>query len=99
VNRHQLVQLLKLSSLLGEKADILVVGSQAILGAIPENRLPAEAMRSIEADITFLDGDEDKSDRVDAMLGEDSKFHRDFGYYAQGVGWRRQASRRAGDLA
>jgi hypothetical protein len=96
-----------LSSLLGEKADVLVVGSQAILGTAPETELPAEAVLSVEADITFLDGDEDKADRVDVMLGEDSKFHRDFGYYAQGVGvttaslpkgWRERLVRFPADL-
>jgi hypothetical protein len=86
VKREQLARLLALSSLLGEKADVLVVGSQAILGTMPETELPREAVLSVEADITFLDGDEEKADRVDVMLGEDSKFHHDFGFYAQGVG-------------
>lgn len=79
MKRAQLAHLLALSSLLGEKADVLVVGSQAILGTAPESELPAEAVLSVEADITFLDGDEDKADRVDVMLGEDSKFHRTSG--------------------
>jgi hypothetical protein len=86
VNREQLARLLALSSLLGEKADVLVIGSQAILGIIPETELPRETVLSVEADITFLDGDEEKADRVDVILGEDSKFHHDFGFYAQGVG-------------
>lgn len=86
MRQAQLARLLALSSLLGERADLLVIGSQAILGTVPESKLPPEAVLSVEADITFLDGDEEKADRVDVMLGEDSKFHRDFGYYAQGVG-------------
>lgn len=86
MKRSQLAHLLALSYLLGERADLLVVGSQAILGSVPEAKLPPEAVRSMEADITFLDNDEEKADRVDAILGEDSKFHHDFGYYAQGVG-------------
>jgi hypothetical protein len=86
MKRKQLAQLLALSSLLGERADMLVIGSQAILGIVPETDLPSEAVLSVEADITFLDGDEEKADRVDVLLGEDSKFHHDFGFYAQGVG-------------
>jgi hypothetical protein len=39
---------------------VLVIGSQAILGTIPETELPREAVLSVEADITFLDGDEEK---------------------------------------
>ncbi len=102
MKREQLAYLLALSSLLGEKADVLVVGSQAILGVVPENKLPSEAVLSVEADITFLDADEEKADRVDVMLGEDSKFHHDFGFYAQGVdvttaslpeGWRERLVR------
>jgi hypothetical protein len=107
MKREQLAYLLALSSLLGEKADILVVGSQAILGVIPEGKLPPEAVLSVEADITFLDADEEKADRVDVMLGEDSKFHHDFGFYAQGVGvttaslpkgWRERLVRFPADL-
>jgi hypothetical protein len=75
-----------ISGALGRGADILVVGSQAILGTVAEAELPSEATTSIEADITFLDGDEQKSDLVDAMLGEDSEFHLAYGLYAQGVG-------------
>ena len=86
MKQEHLTHLLKLSSLLGEGADVLVIGSQAILAVAKETELPAVTVTSTEADIAFLDGDEDKADRVDVMLGEDSKFHRDFGYYAQGVG-------------
>lgn len=34
----------------------------------------------------FLDGDIDKSDRVEGAIGEGSRCHASFGYYAQGVG-------------
>jgi hypothetical protein len=81
----------------GER-DILVIGSQAILGAIPEEDLPHEATTSIEADLAFFDDPADeKADQVDGAIGELSKFHETFGYYAQGVsvttailpsGWR-----------
>ncbi len=75
-----------------------VIGSQSILGAIPEDKLPLAATASIEVDIAFLDDpDERKADQVDGAIGELSPFHETFGYYAQGVsvstavlpdGWR-----------
>jgi len=48
-----------LSAVLAPGSDILVVGSQAILGVVPENKLPAETVVSVEADLTFLDGRRD----------------------------------------
>lgn len=86
MRRRDLTRLLALSSLLAEGSDLLVVGSQAILGSRTEDDLPPVAVASVEADLTLLDGDEEKADLIDAMLGEDSAFHRDSGYYAQGVG-------------
>jgi hypothetical protein len=75
-----------------------VIGSQSILGAIPEDRLPLAATASIEVDVAFLDDPDDrKADQVDGAIGELSPFHETFGYYAQGVsvstavlpdGWR-----------
>ncbi|WP_435830987.1 DUF6036 family nucleotidyltransferase [Polymorphospora rubra] len=77
---------------------MLVIGSQSVLGAIPEDRLPPAATASIEVDVAFFDDPDDrKSDQVDGAIGELSAFHEMFGYYAQGVsvstavlpaGWR-----------
>lgn len=82
---------------MGER-DVLVIGSQAILGAIPAEDLPVEATTSIEADLAFFDDPADeKADQVDGAIGELSQFHETYGYYAQGVsvttailpsGWR-----------
>jgi len=81
----------------GER-DVLVIGSQAILGTIPDRDLPVEATTSIEADLAFFDDPADeKADQVDGAIGELSPFHEMYGYYAQGVsvttailpsGWR-----------
>ncbi|GAA0968300.1 DUF6036 family nucleotidyltransferase [Actinocorallia libanotica] len=85
MKRRELDELLTLiGSRLG--GEILVIGSQAILAAVPEARLPAEATASIEVDVTFLDGDEEKSDIVDGALGEYSRYHEEHDVYAQGVG-------------
>lgn len=98
MTRDQLAHLLRAASQIADEHDVLVVGSQSILGTYGEDELPDDAVASVEADVTFFwDADDKKSDIVDGALGEDSMFHHTFGYYAQGVsvatavlptGWR-----------
>jgi hypothetical protein len=67
-------------------AEIIVIGSQAILGSFSEKNLPAEAIRSVEADLAFSeDPDCLKADQVDGAIGEGSEFHAMYSYYGQGV--------------
>lgn len=48
--------------------------------------MPAEAVGSIEADITFFaDETREKADAVTGAIGELSQFHETFGVYADGV--------------
>jgi hypothetical protein len=71
---------------IAEVHDILVIGSQSILGSYPEDVLPPEATGSMEVDTAFFgDTDGAKADVVDVNLGEFSEFHDEFGYYPQGV--------------
>jgi hypothetical protein len=97
LKREQLEHLLRAASQIVESEDLLVIGSQSVLGRWNERRLPAAAVRSMEADVATLDGDENKSDLIDGNLGEGSQFHERYGFYAQGVslktavlpaGWR-----------
>lgn len=98
MRRADLEHLLRAASIVAGERDVLVIGSQSILAALSEDRLPPEATGSIEADMAFLDDpDELKADQVDGAIGELSPFHERFGYYAQGVsvstailpaGWR-----------
>ncbi|MBA2280917.1 MAG: hypothetical protein H0W25_06730 [Acidimicrobiia bacterium] len=98
MNREQLAHILRAASKIVEDPNIVVLGSQAILGSHDADDLPEEATRSIEADVAFWDDpDNVKSDDVDGAIGELSAFHATFGYYAQGVsistavlpaGWR-----------
>lgn len=79
-------------------AEVIVIGSQAIHGAVGGGLLPDEALRSVEVDIVPMDdADEWKADLVDGSIGEGSMFHATFGIYAHGVsestarapaGWR-----------
>jgi hypothetical protein len=89
VRRDQLEHLIRAAgAILGEQ-EILVIGSQAILGSVSEDRLPREATRSIEADLVPLDdAEETKSTLLDGTIGELSPFHETFGVYAHGVGER-----------
>jgi hypothetical protein len=98
MRRAQLEHVLRAASRIAVDSEILVIGSQSIVGAIPEDRLPLAATASIEVDVAFFDDPDDrKADQVDGAIGELSSFHETFGYYAQGVsvstavlpeGWR-----------
>jgi hypothetical protein len=98
MNREQLAHLLRaVADAIGE-SDILVIGSQAILGSHDEFELPEETTLSMEADLGFFDDpDEEKSDQIDGVVGEMSRFYESFGFYGHGVsvttavvpdGWR-----------
>lgn len=98
MTREQLAHVLRAVAKITDEPDILVIGSQSILGSYPEDKLPPEATGSMEVDTAFpADPDGAKADLVDASIGELSEFHEQFGYYPQGVsvstgvfpvGWR-----------
>ena len=54
MRRDQLAHILRAASTIADDPDILVVGSQSILGAYSEDELPEDAFMSVEADIAFL---------------------------------------------
>lgn len=86
MNREQLAHLLRAAARIADDPDIVVLGSQAILGTFTEDDLPPTVMLSMEADFAFRnDPDESKSDAVDGAIGEDSMFHETHAVYAQGV--------------
>ena len=98
MTRDELAHILRSASRIVGEQDIVVIGSQSILGSFTDSELPDPAIASIEADLAFLDDpDHAKADKVDGAIGEDSQFHATFGYYGQGVsvttamlpaGWR-----------
>jgi hypothetical protein len=86
MTREQLAHVLRAVSQIAGDPNVLVIGSQSILGSYSEDELPPEATGSMEVDTAFFsDSDEAKSGLVDAMIGELSHFHNEFGYYTQGV--------------
>lgn len=86
MTREQLAHVLRAASRIAGRREIIVIGSQAILGSFDDAVLPGEAIGSVEADLCFFgDTDDALADQVDGAIGEASTFHATFGYYAQGV--------------
>ena len=99
MTREQLAHVLRVVARIADDPEVLVIGSQSILGSYSEDELPPEATGSMEVDTAFLaDPDGVKADLVDVNIGELSEFHEEYGYYyPQGVsvstgvfpaGWR-----------
>jgi hypothetical protein len=63
--------------------EIVVVGSQAILGNCAHP--PGEMLKSIEADL-YPRRRPERSEEIDGSLGDGSPFHRAYGVFAHGVG-------------
>lgn len=82
MNRTALEHILRASAAVANEHDIVVIGSQAVLGQFPD--APEALLASIEADV-FPRHAPDKSSLVDGAIGELSAFHQSFGYYAHGV--------------
>ena len=82
MKRSELEHIIRASGAVAGVPEIVVVGSQAILGAHPE--ASDKLTRSMEADVFPL-REPAKADLIDGSIGELSPFHEQFGYYAHGV--------------
>lgn len=97
MNRDQLEHVIRASGDLLQEQEVIIVGSQAILGAVYEG-LPKEVTLSTEVDVMAVnDPTGEKALKINGALGELSRFDQSFGYYAEGVedglcrfpeGWR-----------
>jgi len=85
MQRSDLEHLIRASGEIAGDNEIIIIGSQAILGQFPN--APVRLLMSMEADI-YPKNNPEKADKVDAAIGEGSSFHELHGYYAQGVGER-----------
>lgn len=83
MNREQLEHIIRAAAGNADTTDIVIIGSQSILGPCPQ--APPELTRSMEADVFPRDAPND-SILIDGAIGERSIFHETFGYYAHGVG-------------
>ncbi len=83
MTREELEHIIRASGNITEQYEFVILGSQSILGAIPNP--PEFFTMSAEADIYPLDAPE-LADQIDGAIGEGSAFHDANGFYAQGVG-------------
>lgn len=85
MKRQELAHILRAACDITGDQNVLVIGSQSILGAFDEDDLPPAATASMEADIAFLDDpNRIKADEVEGAIGELSTFHQTNGVYAEG---------------
>jgi hypothetical protein len=83
MTRDELEHIIRASADITGHYEFVIVGSQSILGPVPNPE--AVFTVSMEADIYPKDAPE-LADEIDGAIGEGSRFHETFGYYAQGVG-------------
>lgn len=89
MNRAELEHIIRASGEIAKVKKVIIFGSQSILAQFPDLLKSASQdrevlIRSMEADIMIPDSKE-KTELVEAVMGELSMFHDTFGYYAQGV--------------
>ena len=82
MQRPQLEHIIRAAAGITGATEIVVIGSQAVLGQFPN--APADLLVSIEADVFTFRNPAD-ADLIDGSIGEGSPFHQTFGYYAHGV--------------
>jgi hypothetical protein len=97
VKREELEHIIRAAGDVLEEPEVIIVGSQAILGAQYEG-LPKDVTLSLEVDVMATnDPDGSKALRLNGAIGEMTRFDETFGYYAEGVedglcrfpeGWR-----------
>ncbi len=82
MRRRDLEHLIRAAADIADDDEIIVIGSQSILGQYPD--APAALCVSMEADV-FPKNRPERWDLIDGTIGEGSPFHATYGYYAQGV--------------
>lgn len=82
MKRSELEHIVRAGSVISEDSELVIIGSQAILGQFPD--APIELLESQEADV-FPRNKPERSDQIDGAIGERSLFHQTHGYYAHGV--------------
>jgi hypothetical protein len=83
VRRADLEHVIRAAAAVVGDSEIVVIGSQAILGQFPN--APEALLFSQEADV-YPRTHPEKAAYIDGAMGDGSQFHETFGYYAHGVG-------------
>jgi hypothetical protein len=99
MNRFQLEHVIRAAGTIAEVKNLIILGSQSLLGqfpTIPQTLLetkqidifiPKLLYRSMEVDL-LVPNDPAKTELLEACLGELSQFHETYGYYVQGVDYQ-----------
>lgn len=103
MRRSQLEHAIRTACQLIDADEIIVVGSQAILGTYSENELPPEATVSMEVDVLPIADDNAEvirlADQIEGVAGEMSSFEQTHGFSIDGIdlsttalpeGWRKR---------
>jgi hypothetical protein len=101
MRRDQLEHAIRTACQIIGRPEVIVVGSQSILGTYREDQLPADATMSVEVDILPVAADNDETarlaDLIEGVAGEFSPFEELHGFSIDGVdlqtsalpaGWR-----------
>lgn len=83
MNRTQLEHVIRAAGAIAEVDELIVIGSQAILGQHPD--APCALLTSREVDL-YPANEPEKAILIDGSIGEGSLFDEQFKYYAHGVG-------------
>lgn len=83
MRRAELEHVIRAAADVAGDEELIVVGSQAILGQFPD--APEAMLVSREADI-YPKNHPERADEIDGSLGDGSYFDSSFGYYAHAVG-------------
>lgn len=82
MTREQLEHIIRAAASIVDDDEIIIVGSQSVLGMYPEAN--PDLLVSMEADI-YPKHYPERSELINGAMGELSMFHETFGYYADGV--------------
>lgn len=101
MRRDQLEHAIRTACQIISRREVIVVGSQSILGTFRKDQLPADATMSVEVDILPIADDSDETahlaDLIEGVAGEFSSFEQLHGFSIDGVdlstsalpgGWR-----------
>lgn len=83
MTRSQVEHVIRVAGMISDDDDIVVIGSQSILGSFPD--APGELLVSRAADV-YPRTYRERAELIDGSIGEGSPFEQAYGYYADGVG-------------
>jgi hypothetical protein len=83
LKRHELEHVIRAAAEVAGDDELVIVGSQAILGQFPD--APTAMLVSREADV-YPKNRPERADEIEGSLGDGSYFDSTFGYYAHAVG-------------